>query len=359
MGGLAFAAAAVVWSCGLDDSAVISLDQDASTSDGSTFDSSVEDSGGDGSEQGDTGTKDSGLDAGFDAGPCARGDLPTCDDGTCSSAADICAPPIPAGWHVTNLIAGSRRDCDPAYGGDAGGRDVVLLGDGGAAACSCDCEATGNPSCANVHVDIAVGVGSTCDVANDPLDMTANCAALGISIGGNSQATVSIASGSTCGGTTDASAPEIDGGLSRTCDFSVDAAAPICAGHRACVPKPTDGHVCIAHAVGDAGAVTCPSGFSYAFSSTVADSYSDSRTCSACTCGFEGIGCTNPVVSFYSGAGCSGTPTTVTQATCSNNGGGLSVGVSGTDAPSCLQTDGGAPLGGVTATNADVVCCSN
>lgn len=352
--------AAFVWSCGLDDTAVFSLDnnQDAS-SDGTTFDGTTNDSGGDTGVTDSGGGDSGGGDSGFDAGPCPVGDLPICDNGTCGSASEVCTPPIPAGWHVVNLISGSRPGCDVPYGGDAGGHDIVELGDAAAAACTCDCEGTGSPTCANTHVDIAIGNDSTCSAGVIHQDMSSNCSALGVTISANSQATVSIAAGATCTGTVDASVPQVDGGLSRTCDLG-DAGAPLCEGHRSCVPKPTTGHICIAQTVADGGVAACPAGFSFPYSTVVADSLSDTRTCSQCSCGWNGIGCTNPVVNFYSLVDCAGTATAVTQASCANNGSGLSVGVTGTDdAPSCLKTDGGVPQGTVTSANDQIICCSN
>jgi hypothetical protein len=337
-----------LWSCGLDDSAVVQIDDtdaaqpDASSIDGAT-DSSLSDSG-----STDTGV----LDTGVDSGPCPVSDLPICDNGTCGSTSEVCTPPIPVGWHLTNLINASSG-CDSTYGGDAGAKSVVEITDGGPASCACNCTSTGDPSCANVHVDMAVGSGATCNVATDPLDMTAGCSALGLTLTANSQATVSVATNATCSGSVAPSIPTIDGGLATTCDLNTDA-GEICATHRACVPKPSTGHTCIAQA----GAVACPTGFTV-FTATVASSYTDTRNCSACSCAFNGSGCNNPIVDLYPSLGCSGTGTTVSQSTCSNNGAGLSVGVTGTNVNPCVQNDGGVLDGGTAVVAPETVCCSN
>jgi len=352
LGGLTCSALLAVWSCGLDDTAVVSLDDhDATTLDASSLDSSP---GIDSSTPDGSAVTDSGSDTGvFDAGPCPVTDLPICDDGTCASATQVCTPAIPAGWHLTNLI-NAPSGCDSAYGGDAGAKSVVEIADGGAASCTCNCASTGDPSCANVHVDVGVGSGAICNVATQALDMTAGCASLGgFSIGANSQATVSISKTATCSGSVAPSIPTIDGGLATTCDLNTDA-GEICATHRACVPKPTSGHTCVAQA----GAVACPSGFTV-FAATVASSYTDTRACSACSCAFNGSGCSNPVVDLYPALACGGTGTAITQATCDNNGAGLSVGVTGTNLNPCVQNDGGVLDGGTTVVAPETVCCAN
>lgn len=351
-GGLvASCALAALWSCGLDDSGVVALnDADAAEPDASFVDGSGDGAGNDSSPGNDGGINDSGVP---DTGPCPSTDLPICDDGTCGSASEVCTPKIPSGWHLTNLI-NAASGCDSAYGGDAGAKNVVEITDGGPASCTCNCASTGNPSCANVHVNIGVGSGATCNAGSEALDMVDNCAGLGgFTIGANSQATVSIATGATCSGSVASSIPTIDGGLSTTCDLNADA-GEICATHRACVPRPTTGHTCIAQA----GAATCPAGFAV-FSATIASSYTDTRNCSACSCGFNGTGCNNPTVDLYPLVACGGTGVAMTQATCDNNGAGLSVGVSGTNVNPCVQNDGGVLDGGTTVVAPETVCCSN
>ncbi|MEO8796954.1 MAG: hypothetical protein ABI551_03640, partial [Polyangiaceae bacterium] len=62
------------WSCGLDDTTVVSLDIDGGSSDATVDGQSPDDSGGDtgaGDSGGsDSGGGDAGADSGFDAGPC-------------------------------------------------------------------------------------------------------------------------------------------------------------------------------------------------------------------------------------------------------------------------------------------------
>ncbi len=345
-----------VWSCGLDDSGVVALgDGDASTTDGSSFDASSDVVAITDSATGDSAVTDSGAP---DTGPCV-GTLPTCDTTACASANEVCTPPIPTGWHVTNLISAPQA-CDVAYGGDAGGSSVVEITDGGPASCACDCEAAGSPSCANAHVDLAIGNDNTCSAATQPLNMTNGCSGLSLTITANSEATVSISPTATCTGTVTPTIPTIDGGLATTCDLNADAGA-ICAEHRECVPKPSSGRICIAQAAPtDGGALACPSGFSYSLQTTVASSFSDTRNCSACSCGFIGTGCVAPSVSFNSAVGCSGTETPITQGSCANNGGGLAVGVTGTNTPpTCTQNDGGILDGGTTIVAPETVCCAD
>lgn len=342
-----------LWSCGLDDSAVVQIDDgDASTTDGSTFDVTTDVV----VIIGDTGTNDTGItDSGIpDTGPCPTTDLPICDNGSCGSASEVCTPPIGSGWTVVNYISGSRPACSAGYSAP---HDVVEVTDGGPSSCACNCATTGStPTCENAHLHLGLG-GATCTDVTEDYDMTAGCNDLSGALGlTNAQATVSIAAANTCAGETDASFPNPDGGLSRECPLDPDAGASnLCANHRACVAKPASGNVCIMHAA----PATCPSGFT---EKNVADTFTDSRSCPSCACGWSGTGCPNPVVSAYTVPACTATATTIPAAcgAVASPGPFASFGVGGTDVtPTCGVTDAGALDGGVAITNSDVICCSN
>ncbi|MGH7281310.1 MAG: hypothetical protein ACRELY_07300 [Polyangiaceae bacterium] len=343
---MAFGAAAVVWSCGLDDSAVVSLDQDASTSDGSTFDGTALDSGGDSAEQSDTGASD----AGFDAGPCPVRDLKTCDDdGGCGSATEVCTPPIGAGWTVVNLTA-AGNSCSSGYSGP---KDLVAVLDGGPSGCICSCTSGDAPSCANDLVNLGQG-GGACTNSVQGLQMTNNCSGLSLNITVTPvDYSATVTTNSACSGLTDASFPDPDAGLVRTCDLNSDAGV-LCENHRSCVPKPATGAVCIASTT----ATSCPSGYTRV---DVASSFNDTRSCPSCGCGWTNDGCDNPTVTIHNSGDCSGGGTDIASM-CTSLPVGVygSVGLTGTAAtPACAVNDGGALDGGVAITSPEIVCCSN
>ncbi len=349
--GVVGCALAALWSCGLDDSAVAVIgDDDASTGDGSTFDGTAPTD-----SSTDTGVTDSGTtDTGVDSGPCPLTDLPICDDGTCGTLSEVCTPPISTGWTVVNYISGSRPACSAGYGA---AHDLVEINDGGPSSCSCNCATAGStPTCENAHLHIASG-GATCGDNTADYDLTAGCNDLGGALGfSTAAATISVAAANTCAGETDAGFPNPDAGLSRACALEPDAgSANLCANHRACVAKPASGSVCIVHA----SPATCPSGFT---EKNVADSFTDSRSCPSCACGWSSTGCTAPVAGAFTVPACTGTAAATLPAACGAVSGGpfASLGVTGTDvAPTCGVTDAGALDGGIAITNDEVVCCSN
>jgi hypothetical protein len=353
-GSLACCALATVWSCGLDDSTVVAIDgADGSTLDGSPRNDSSTDSGITDSGGGDTGI--------VDAGPCPASDLTTCDNGICSSSTQVCAPPVAAGWTVVNLISGSRPACSAGYAA----RDIVEVADGGAAACACSCSPGDEPSCGNDSVVLGSG-NATCDQVHQGFSMTgtptSGCVALSLSIGSASPYEAAVTTTTACDGLLDASIPNVDAGLGRECDLQPDAgSAALCENHRSCVPKPSTGHICVAHAA----PATCPSGFTVSYQSSVANNFNDSRSCPACECGWNSDGCGNPVVTFHTAASCgtSGGDMAVPVGACGSvSGAFLSLGVTGSAgaaAPSCGVIDGGVVDGGVAITNDEVVCCSN
>ena len=346
-GGLAFGAAAVVWSCGLDDTAVVSLDQDASTtSDGSTIDATAEDSGGDSSQQSDTGAGDSG----FDAGPCAFDDLPRCDtDGGCGSANEVCTPPVGAGWTVVNLTTFGSA-CSSGYSAP---KDLVAVQDAGPSACECSCTSGTAPSCMNDTVNFGTA-GGTCTDSENSIQMTNGCSALSLTINTNPvDYSATVTTNSACSGLTDASFPDPDAGLVRTCDLNSDAGV-LCQNHRSCVPKPASGAICIASTT----ATSCPSGYTQI---NAAASFSDTRSCPPCGCGWTNDGCSNPTVTVHGSVDCTGGGTDIASS-CTPLPVGVygSIGLTGDAAtPACAVNDGGVLDGGVTITSPEIVCCSN
>jgi hypothetical protein len=349
--GVVGCALAALWSCGLDDSAVVAIgEDDASTGDSSTFDGTAPTDSSTDTGVTDTGTTDTGV---VDSGPCPLTDLPICDDGTCGSASEACTPPVGSGWTVVNYISGSRPACSAGYAA----HDVVEIEDGGPSSCLCNCNTGAAPSCETDRLTISSG--TTCSNGSGG-DLTAGCTDLSVTVGvaTNFEAQIAPRAG-TCSGETDASLPNPDGGLSRACLLQDDAGASnLCADHRSCVAKPDAGSICIAHA----SPATCPNGFTTV---NVGDSFGDTRSCPSCACDWNNSGCTAPTVTGYGSsttcsAGAGDTPISTSACAAVSSLVFGSFGVTGTDtAATCGVTDAGALDGGVAITNDEVVCCSN
>jgi hypothetical protein len=190
--------------------------------------------------------------------------------------------------------------------------------------------------------------------------MVGGCNDLSLTIAAASPYGATVQASTACGGLLDASIPNPDAGLGRECDLQPDAGSTVlCQNHRSCVPKPATGHICVAHAA----PATCPTGFTVSYQSSVADNFNDSRSCPACSCAWNNVGCDTPVVTLHTAAACgaSGGDMTVSQGSCGTvSGTFLSVGLTGNAlTATCGVTDGGVVDGGVAITNDEVVCCSN
>ncbi|MEO8799067.1 MAG: hypothetical protein ABI551_14350 [Polyangiaceae bacterium] len=343
------------WSCGLDDTTVVSLDLDGGSSDATVDGQSPGDSGGD-TGVGDGGGGDAGADSGFDAGPCP-GDRPICDNGTCTSTSEVCAPPLGAGWRIVSFATATGPSATVCSAGYTNGKTVVETLDGGPSACACSCAHGDEPSCMNATVTLGSGSTACTGPGTVPTKypMTNGCNAFGGSISPTAvkyEATVSPSTA--CSGLTDASFPDPDGGVAQACELASDAGV-LCQDHRSCVPKPASGKVCVAHAA----PAMCPTGF---VATNVADSFTDTRSCPACACAWDNNGCTGSTVTLHTAAACAAgvNDAPVSQATCDPlTGVYLSLGVTGTNSnPTCGVVDGGVLDGGVAITNAEVICCS-
>lgn len=104
-------------------------------------------------------------------------------------------------------------------------------------------------------------------------------------------------------------------------DASTDApTAPACSGGQTCVPTAPSGWtgpVLYYSGSGDAGALpSCPTGSSAAFTGGTGI-VSPAAACSACTCG--GVGCSDPIVHFYSSCNSSGSGTELGSVTATSN----------------------------------------
>jgi len=135
-----------------------------------------------------------------------------------------------------------------------------------------------------------------------------------------------------------------------------------CTAPQACVPQPAgtyEPRVCI----GRAGAQTCPGGFTQEIEAF--GDFTDTRACSACTCGAGTGGACVLGVTIYSDTGCATPVGSGNSNTCVDLGGAgtAAVGsamttlVTAPSGGSCPSTGGGVPSGAVTETDPTTFCC--
>jgi hypothetical protein len=169
-----------------------------------------------------------------------------------------------------------------------------------AATCACTCGAPASNPCANGTHNASFRTGTTsCNDGSANLDLDGAChgiAGFSSSINGVSVSPPTIAQVS-CGATA-ALPPAIDDGALLVCDLAAGGAPIACPGGT-CIPKPDPDKICILH-TGDTA--TCPAAFPT--KKIVAPSFTDGRTCGACSCTTNATTCTNRQIGFYTNGGC-------------------------------------------------------
>lgn len=249
---------------------------------------------GEGGNPADSGPADSGpADTGpSDAGPGDSG--PGC----------TCVPPAPMGWTFGVLDGDARDPCPSSYD-----TPVDLLEGVSASPAQCGCTCPGvdvQPTCAAPQQATLQMGDSQCQ---GPTPVTLNNVAAcnvqsaeaygnGGSVYAKATCNVPAPSGGTCkapAATTGAAAPTY-AHQGRAC---APAAAPgACQNGDACLPSVSGPWgLCAAHD----GDVPCPNG--YPQRHVVATSVTDTRACTACTCGLSAV-CDNPTLVLYGDAQC-------------------------------------------------------
>ncbi len=302
------------------------------------------------------------VDGGGEAATDGRVDAPAC------SAA--CVPAVPTGWQGPLEIAqtmGGPMPAPPA-GCDAGAYPVEAfegLGspDASAASCTCSCGApsgiTCTPPVANYFSDSTCM--TSCGTTNQTVATTCTTLMLGTCGGTHVNVGSSLPSGGACAPDAGSTVPPVDwSARARLCAPPSTWSSAGCGAGEVCAPVAAlpfeTGTYCV---VNNSGVVSCPPG--YPKQRVFYESSTDTRACSACTCGSPtGATCTGGTASFY-GSTCTGNPglTMPVPGTCGNLG-GAKVGVFSGVAPtggSCTPM-GGAPTGSFQPESPTTVCCT-
>ncbi len=284
------------------------------------------------------------TDAGSDAGPSCPTDL-------------VCAPAAPAGWTgPIVLVSGSGAAAAPACPGGAPAtafttRSGLTAAD---ATCGCSCAAppSGTMSCGTGTLRTS---GSMCLTIGSTIATFANgeCRSLpGLPSSGNwTLSRPAFTSTGACAPSPATTVPPVVWDAShRACGFGTPTA---CGASSVCVPSRAAGQRLCVYVDGDAA---CPSGFPDLVST--ADDATDTRGCSACTCGSVSGSCGGAVDIAN---GCPGTILTARVSVAGCVAASPTTGVSGTatfTASGACPPSSPAPTGGVVPTTPRTVCCA-
>ena len=366
----------VTVACGLDANGLAGDDAGEPTTDaGSPFDGTIGpgDTDGDGAANPDTapttgddsggGWEDSGDGsvAYEDAGPDAQ----CTGHWTCTAAA------IPAGWQIVEYAETGRPSCSTGYGSPL---DVVEGPTGQDAMCTCGCNLTTPGSCESGDFTVSWNAAGAATCVSGSATVAAN---------GGACSTVTAFTVATGEKLQIAQAPFIQGACTPAatqtvpavsyaaqgllCADTIVSSAP-CPDGGACAPVATANgfHLCIVAS----GVQACPPGSGFTKSHTIGTGVTDTRECSACTCG-DNASCVNGQLSIFTGADCgSGGASMQANNTCTSvpvatdvdagDGGGptfvayqYSAQVQG---EACAAT-GGSPTGSVSLAATHTICC--
>jgi hypothetical protein len=314
---------------------------------------------------------DGGSDVDGSTEPCT---LATCDDAGAGCAADsVCAPAIPAGWHLLAVGNDPAIACSGSY--EPFGAPAVRLANQPASCGSCTCAPGQPPSCAG-NIQVSFGGDGTCssslastyaadDGCKDITNFTVNAEAFYLAL------TPTGANPATCSGTAvTATIPPSDAGQLRICRPAGSACEN---DRRLCVPAPPSGlHLCIASDLpSDDAGLACPDGFE-AQAYTAATSIADDRACSACPCVSTPANCTVDYT-LYGADNCNnsgGSYSTTAQSTCQKQNVPFITGPltfqgakfkvrPGGSGGGCVQDGQPTPQGSARATGGYRVCCAD
>jgi hypothetical protein len=321
---------------------------------------------------------DSGVDAGADAGACVpRGaedctngldddcdGLVDCADSACGSGY-VCVPEVPSGWSVAALAVGSRPGCPAGY---ATPRDVVMDPTGGPAVCGCSCSSSGSASCTTGSATFyGPGLFGDCSsLGTFPTDVSGGACrnqlpfglfGLGIGANANLRVTKVALTANSCSGSLQKAVPSSSTTEGKRCLAQSAAVGGGCGQGSVCARKVSAQYqACIAKT----GVNVCPG--SYPAKHDTGTGVTDSRNCSACTCGSTAT-CGDASVTFFASQDCLGTSVTAAaDDTC------RAMSTPGQGASSwrytapvlnegCAKTADSAPTGGITMNAGETVCC--
>jgi hypothetical protein len=350
------------------------LDDAALVADASALDAGTPDAG-----ALDASRADAALDAASGADACTPQGNENCTNGVdddCNGLVDCadpacgpqyeCVPTIPSGWNSAALSIGSRGGCPSGF---ASQRDVVLDPTGGAASCTCNCSSSGTASCEKGSVtfygpnlfgnDCSIIGSSATDVADGACRSNLPFGLFGFGIGANAPIRVSkiALTPNTCTGNVSANVPPAGTQEGKRCTAQTTTVGGGCSAGLVCARRVGGAYQsCVAKG----GSDSCPSG--WPTKHDTGTSVTDTRACSACTCGTT-ASCGPATVTFFSGNSCDGT---AAVATANDSCNAIPTGGQGASSwrydaavlnPGCQKTGGGQATGSIAFANAETVCC--
>jgi hypothetical protein len=306
--------------------------------------------------------KDSGGDAPIvDAGP----------DTSCASPAFVCTvASVPTGWSIVEYVETSRPACSPGFGSPL---DVVEGPTGQPATCGCSCSVTTPGTCESGNFSVTTN-SATPSCGGVPVNSPANggaCAPATIDYSPKSGAQMQVvpapyAPGSCTPDPTEPPPPAVQyAGQGELC-FESTTPGGTCANGGVCAPAATGGGFALC--IEATGIQSCPTGFVNP-AHYVGTSVTDTRGCTACTCGPADAGpCQNAMLTLYTDAGCGGGAQSVNaNGACGTFPGPTSSGLGpptyvAYEYSAHVQNEGCPaspvyPDGGVTLTTPNTVCC--
>jgi hypothetical protein len=330
----------------------------------------------------DTGT-DTGTDSGHDAGPDASDAGGDASDGgndagpadAGEDAADSACPgtctiaAVPAGWQVIEFedTLATPPACSTGYGSSI---DVVEGPSGAPATCGCACNLTTPGSCMTgnftVNVDLFGGGGCLAPAVTSPVNGGA-CSPATDNYQPSSNPKMKVdpapyAPGACTPDPSVSTTPVTFAAQGRLC-AALDGGAPsgTCAGGGTCAASPAGFSLCITHA----GTMTCPPGYTLpAHIAAPASDVSDTRGCTACSCGAADAGCAGSLTLFTDSTCTTGAESAPVNDVCN----GFPVTSGATPTYNAYEYDASAqgegcppspvsPDGGVALTNTHTICC--
>lgn len=277
-----------------------------------------------------------------------------------------CIPAIPDGWQgplgIHEAAGTSLAGLPPCRGA----YDVHVL-DGSTspnappASCSCSCGAPSGIAC-SAPVMTFFADKDCLTPCGDPTTVTAACSVLDTTgcTGPRFSISASVPTGGSCAPVASSEiAPVTWGASARLCALSPNVKLEVCDGGGICAPRTTLPFVTGARCIARSGEHACPAGYPHA--TTYYDGGSDTRACSACTCGSpEGASCAGAIAKGYSGAVCGGSVqlTTAAPASCAPLKNATSAVFEPAVTGGACAPSGGQPVGAFTPMTATTVCCT-
>jgi hypothetical protein len=291
--------------------------------------------------------------------------LVDCADPYCTSSPGgwACTTlPVGSGWTIAAYDATTRPTCPSSFNGTE--TDVVSDIAFSTAICSCTCSLTTPAVCTGkwawsegttsgcsgvtpggLSFTNGVCVNNTGDNLYQPVYWTGVASSVGTKAGA-------------CGAKTTTTKPTVTDQTGETC--ALPAVGAGCSAGSVCAPvKPTGFQLCSYNTSG----IACPTGLT---PNPVDTGWTDTRTCSACTCGTEDLACSLQGADFFVNTGCTGNSCEISTGCnkCNlNNGTGNTNAVRGVftsngDESVCVVKTSPSPSGTVTPTGPITMCCA-